>query len=62
MSEFSILKGVTVSILVTFGKIGLLFSVYKISKNYLTFNDLWIDIYKIYQSVFFSSFVSHLNH
>ena len=42
MSEFSILKGVTVVILVTFGKIGLLFSVYNISKNYLTFNDSWI--------------------
>ena len=61
MSEFSILKGVTVVILVTFGKIGLLFSVYNISKNYLTFNDSWIDIYKICQSVFFSSPVSHLN-
>ena len=60
MSEFSILKGVTVVILVTFGKIGLLFSVYNISKNYLTFNDSWIDIYKICQSVFFSSPVSHL--
>ena len=55
MSEFSILKGVTVVILVTFGKIGLLFSVYNISKNYLTFNDSWIDIYKICQSVFFSA-------
>ena len=54
MSEFSILKGVTVVILVTFGKIGLLFSVYNISKNYLTFNDSWIDIYKISLSVFFS--------
>ena len=53
MSEFSILKGVTVVILVTFGKIGLLFSVYNISKNYLTFNDSWIDIYKICQSGFF---------
>ena len=60
MSEFSILKGVTVVILVTFGKIGLLFSVYNISKNYLTFDDSWIDIYKICQSVFFSSPVSHL--
>ena len=58
MSEFSILKGVTVVILVTFGKIGLLFSVYNISKNYLTFNDSWIDIYKICQSVFFSLPVS----
>ena len=47
-------------ILVTFGKIGLLFSVYNISKNYLTFNNSWIDIYKIRQSVFFSSLVSHL--
>ena len=28
---------------------------------YLTFNDSWIDIYKICQSVFFSSPVSHLN-
>ena len=60
MSEFSILEGVTVVILVTFGKIGLLFSVYNISKNYLTFDDSWIDIYKICQSVFFSSPVSHL--
>ena len=60
MSEFSILKGVTVVISVTFGKIGLLFSVYNISKNYLTFDDSWIDIYKICQSVFFSSPVSHL--
>ena len=40
-------------IFVTFGKIGLLFSVYNISKNYLTFDDSWIDIYKIHQSVFF---------
>ena len=42
-------------------KIGLLFSVYNISKNYLTFYDSWIDIYKICQSVFFSSPVSHLS-
>ena len=60
MSEFSILKGVTVVILVTFGKIVLLFSVYNIWKNYLTFHDSWIDIYKICQSVFFPSSVSHL--
>ena len=61
MSEFSILKGVTVVILVTFEKIGLLFFVYNISKNYLTFDDSWIDIYKICQSVLSSSPVSHLN-
>ena len=61
MSEFSILKGVTVVILGTFGKIGLLFSVYNISKNYLTSDDTWTDIYKICQSGFFSSPVSHLN-
>ena len=60
MSEFSILKGVTVVILVTFGKIVLLFSVYNIWKNYLTFHDSWIDIYKICQSVFFSSLVCRL--
>ena len=60
MSEFSILKGVTVVILVTFGKIGLLFSVYNISKNYTWYIDTWTDIYKISQSGFFSSPVYHL--
>ena len=61
MSKFSLLNGVTVVILVTFGKIGLLFSVYNISKNYTCYIDTWTDIYKIYQSGFFSSPVSHLN-
>ena len=61
MSEFSLLKGVTVVILVTFRKIGLSFSVYNISKNYTWYIDTLTDIYKICQSGFFSSPVSHLN-
>ena len=61
MSEFSLLKGVTVVILVTFRKIGLSFSVYNISKNYTWYIDTWTYIYKICQSGFFSSPVSQLN-
>ena len=61
MSEFSLLNRVTVVIFVTFGEIGLAFSVYNISKNYLTIEDTWVDIYKISQSEFVSSSVSHLN-
>ena len=52
---------ITVVIFVTFGEIGLAFSVYNISKNYLTIEDTWVDIYKISQSEFVSSSVSHLN-
>merc|ERR1711863_128535 len=62
MSEFSLLKGVTVVILVTFRKIGLSFSVCNISKNYTWYIDTWKDIYKICQSGFFSSPVSLPRH
>ena len=47
MSEFSLYNRVTVVIFVTFGEIGLAFSVYNVPKNYLTSEDTWIDIYKI---------------
>ena len=60
MSEFSLLKGVTVVILVTFGKIGLSFSVYNISKNYLTFDDVWTKAPSHKKFGFFSSPEAHL--
>ena len=61
MSKFSLLNGATVVILVTFGEMRLDFSVCNISKNYTWYIDTWTDIYKICQSGFFSSPVSHLN-
>ena len=61
MSKFSLLNGVTVVILVTFGEMHLDFSVYNISKNYTWYIDAWTDIYKIGQSAFFPSPVSHLS-
>ena len=45
MSEFSLHNRVNVVVFVTFGEIGLAFSVYNISKNYLTREDTWVDIY-----------------
>ena len=64
MSEFLLLNRVTVMIIVTFWGIGLAFSVYNISKNYLTKHDTHgdgVDIYKISSSGFVSSPMSRLN-
>ena len=61
MSKFSLLNGVTVVILVTFGEMRLDFSVCNISKKYTWYIDTWTDSYKISQSGFFSSPVYHLN-
>ena len=60
MSKFSLLNGVTVVILVTFGEMRLDFSVCNISKKYTWYIDTWTDSYKISQSGFFSSPVYHL--
>ena len=61
MPKFSLLNGVTVVILVTFGEMRLDFSVCNISKKYTWYIDTWTDSYKISQSGFFSSPVYHLN-
>ena len=53
MSKFSLLNGVTVVILVTFGEMRLDFSVCNISKKYTWYIDTWTDSYKISQSGFF---------